>query len=394
MFIYTKLTSCNCGTNSGEIDKGQFRMLSQPKQIYSMSRLPDKLTLFIAFLSFLIPAIGSAKEWERWPEAKIPELGWDKKALDEAREYSASIDTESVMIVFRGKVLSAWGPVARKRNIHSIRKSLLSGLYGIQVERGLINTELTLADLNIDDNEPSLTAVEKSARVIDLLRARSGIYHSALYETKGMKKKRPERHSFKPDENFYYNNWDFNALGTIYEQLTESKIHADFKSLIADPIGMQDFQVSDGKYVTGDASIHPAYPFRMTARDLARVGQLFLNMGKWEDQQIIPESWVEETLTCYSDAGTRGGYGYMWWLERDGGRHLPGISVPQGSYSARGARGHYILVIPSMELVVVHRVNSDERGKRVKSSQFATLVEHIINAHSSGAEPNPDQTAP
>ena len=74
----------------------------------------------------------------------------------------------------------------------------------------------TLAELGIDDNEPSLTDVEKRATVRDLLTARSGVYHPALYETPGMAAMRPLRGSHLPGTHWYYNNWDFNALGTIY----------------------------------------------------------------------------------------------------------------------------------------------------------------------------------
>ncbi len=56
----------------------------------------------------------------------------------------------------------------------------------------------TLGDLGIDDNAPSLTDIEKKATVVDLLKARSGVYHPALYETKGREAKRPKRGSHAP----------------------------------------------------------------------------------------------------------------------------------------------------------------------------------------------------
>lgn len=72
-----------------------------------------------------------------------------------------------------------------------------------------------MAELGIDDNEPRLTDEEKRATVHDLLKARSGVYHPALYETARMKEKRPPRHSHASGTFWYYNNWDFNVLGTI-----------------------------------------------------------------------------------------------------------------------------------------------------------------------------------
>ena len=112
------------------------------------------------------------------------------------------------------------GDVATKSNLHSIRKSLLSALIGIAVDERKIDLGATMESLGIDDNEPGLTPTEKTATVGDLLKARSGIYHAALYETPGMARRRPARGSHAPGTFWHYNNWDFNALGTIYERAT------------------------------------------------------------------------------------------------------------------------------------------------------------------------------
>ena len=105
--------------------------------------------------------------------------------------------------------------------------------------------------MGIDDNEPSLTETEKQATVGDLIKARSGIYHPALYEHPIMKARRPERHSHAPGTFYYYNNWDFNALGTIFEQETGTKIFEEFDRRIAKSLQMEDFKISDCHYVTG-----------------------------------------------------------------------------------------------------------------------------------------------
>ena len=71
-----------------------------------------------------------------------------------------------------------------------------------------------------------------------------------------------------------------NTLGTIFEKLTGTKIFSEFETRIAKPIGMQDFRASGGKYENGADSIHPGYPFWMTARDMARFGYLYLRGGR------------------------------------------------------------------------------------------------------------------
>jgi CubicO group peptidase (beta-lactamase class C family) len=78
-----------------------------------------------------------------------------------------------------------------------------------------------------------------------LLEARSGIYHAALYETPDMAAKRPAHGSHAPGTFWHYNNWDFNALGTIYEHATGTGIYDALDALIARPIGMQDYRPQD-----------------------------------------------------------------------------------------------------------------------------------------------------
>ena len=340
----------------------------------------------MAALLLLVVAVGGRAlaqtryPGKAWDQPAAPEsLGWSTDKLKLARDYAATIQTAAVMVVVDGMVLDEWGETTKRFNVHSIRKSYLSALYGVHVKEGRIRLAATLADLGIDDNEPRLTAVEKQATVGDLLRARSGIYHAALYETRGMAMARPARGSYAPGTFWYYNNWDFNALGTILEQTTKTTIFEDFKRRIADPLEMEDFRLEDGTYVRGQESVHAAYPFRMTARDMARFGLLYLRNGRWRDRQVIPSEWVAESTRAYSNVGEGGGYGYLWWVS-SGGPHVTSAFFKGETFSARGAGGHYILVVPYLNLVIVHRVNTDQEDRFVTPSQFGHLVQLIMNA--------------
>ncbi|HEY4050345.1 MAG TPA: hypothetical protein VGM27_26065, partial [Acidobacteriaceae bacterium] len=87
-----------------------------------------------------------------WETATGPERSkWDAEKLTQARKYSESIGSAAVMIVQGGKVIDEWGAVDKKLVCYSMRKSLLSALYGIAVEQGKINPQSTLEQLNIDD---------------------------------------------------------------------------------------------------------------------------------------------------------------------------------------------------------------------------------------------------
>lgn len=316
-----------------------------------------------------------------WNEADVPP-GWSIDVLEKARQFAATIDTAAVTIVHRGRPVYQWGDVSARYKCHSIRKSLLSALIGIYVEEGRIDLEATLADLGIDDRE-GLTERERTATVMDLLTARSGIYHPTHYETPRMVRIKPARHSFGPGTWWCYNNWDFNALGTIFEQCVGTSIFEAFRERIAEPIGMEDYRYDDtrrdGEYVHSESSMHAAYPFRLSARDLARFGVLFLDGGRWNGTQVVPEKWVRMSVRPYSLAGDRGAYGYMWWVANQD-IHFPQMSVPHGTYSARGARGHYIVVVPERELVVVHRVDTDTAGRKVGALAFGALLETILEA--------------
>ncbi len=356
------------------------------KEFYLFYKRILALLLFIILIScsddnnnITKPYVPSQLSNSTWELIANPDaVGWSSKKLNEAYQYSLNIETAAVMIIYNGKVLYHWGEIDRKFCIHSCRKSLLSALYGIHVKEGNIDLSLTMGDLGIDDNPPSLSELEKTATIKMLLQARSGIYHEAAAEASSMKEARPERYSHAPGTFWYYNNWDFNVLGTIFEQETNKKIFEEFKVQIADQIGMEDFKVSDGSYVYEDLSLHPAYPFRITARDMARFGLLFLQNGIWNGKQIISKEWIKESTTSYSDAGMSGGYGYMWWVAVDGNL-LPGLKLEDGPYAASGYNGHFILVIPNYDLVIVHRVNTDINN-RVSSLQFAMLVGMILDA--------------
>jgi hypothetical protein len=140
-----------------------------------------------------------------------------------------------------------------------------------------------------------------------------------------------------------------------------------FEREIARPIGMQDYRPTDGQYVTGAASVYPAYPFKMSARDLARFALLYLHNGRWQERQIIPEGWVEESTKVYAHSAAGPGYGYRWWTGPINNGVPPSVCLPDGTLFARGTGGQYAFVIPSYALVVVHRATHAEGGRSLRA---------------------------
>lgn len=326
-----------------------------------------------------------------WTSAAPATQGFSQEGIDRAVGYAKQEGSTSGMIVHNGLVVAEWGDVSRKSNLYSVRKSFMSALIGIAIARGQIQLDDTLAQLSIDDKEPSLSPIEKQATLRMLLEARSGVYHPTVYETAAMVETRPARYSHSPGTFWYYNNWDFNVVGAIYEKATGNDIFNALQSEIADPIGMQDYRPSDGHYVSGGpVTMYPAYPFTMSARDLGRFALLYLHDGRWRDRQIVPAEWVAESTHSYSDTPT-GGYGYMWWTSVPAsGPGGPKAALLRPTYWADGHLGQYAVIVPSLDLVVVNLVDSRLTSKRMgqlKMEKLVWLVESAENATGIGPEP-------
>lgn len=133
---------------------------------------------------------------------------------------------------------------------------------------------------------------------------------------------------------------------------------------------------------------------------MARFGLLYLRHGRWNGKQIVPEAWIEKSSHASemvkTDGADHGGYEYLWWVDY-GGVHFPEVSLP-GIYSARGNGAHYIFIIPTLDMVIVHRTDNDPPVRDAKTiteianraspaglnrAQFGHLVKLILDAQTS-----------
>ena len=336
---------------------------------------------FVLRLCMLACAGAAAQEQypgESWQVVAPEARGWSAEKLAAAQALAETLDTAAVMVIDDGVVVAQWGDTDRLFPIHSMRKSILSALFGPYVGDE-IDLDATLAELKIDDKQ-GLTETEKQATVRHLMTARSGIYHPAAYEPESMKETRPERGSQAPGAQWFYNNWDFNALATIFEQETGRKLFEEFVERIAKPTGMVDYQSRHGRYLYDDDSVHPAYLFIMSARDLARFGWLMASEGRWQGEQLIPAEWIVESTKPVSEAWERGGFGYMWWTPAPRANRLFGVEVEAGAFAATGSGGEKMVILPQSDVVIVHRVNTSMDRDEVSDEDFARLLELILAA--------------
>lgn len=327
-----------------------------------------------------------------WRQYENPEdAGYSLEKLKESRELAEKEGSAAVLVVDRGHVLLAWGDVVRPFRCHSVRKSFLSALYGPFVDDGTIDLKTPLANLGIDDLD-RLTPAEKKATIGDLLKSRSGVYHPAAKEVEGTDAGRPARGSHAPGTFFYYNNWDFNLLGVLFEKITGKKIFEEFRRRFAGPLGMEDYDLEwMGYELEPSRSLHPAYAFRMSARDAARFGWLFAQRGIWMDEPVLSESWVQASTAMHSDLGIGRGYGYCWWVYPKGswGKDTNRSHLNQyDKFAAVGSGGHLVLVVPEAEFVFVHRADTDN-GRRVGGGPIWILADKILAARDRPAKPQP-----
>ena len=308
---------------------------------------------------------------ERWSRLVEPEeAGWSRNRLADAVSFARDIGTDALLVVHAGLVVSAFGEVDAEFDLYSVRKSLMSVAFGVFVDRGVIDLEASLGDLGINDLA-GLTPREKTATVDDLLTSRSGVYHPAAYETRRMREKRPARGSYYPGEFWFYNNWDFNVLSTIFMKETGYDFFEAFAREVATPLNFEHFGLEDTRYyVDEDASRHPAYLFEMSALDLARIGLLMLNNGEFNGHRILSRAWVEQSTSAIHvwDTDEPGaGYGYMWKV------------TPAGFYAA-GAGAQRVFVVPQDRIVIVHLANRREEEK-VRNDDVRALYDLILQAY-------------
>jgi CubicO group peptidase (beta-lactamase class C family) len=326
-------------------------------------------------------AVFPGAEWERIADPETAGYCADKLALvtDRAKQMS----TTAMMAVVGGRVLYEYGDLTTVSYLASVRKSVLAMLYGNYVESGKIKLDKTLAELEIDDIG-GLLPIEKQATVADLLGARSGVYHEASNPGDSLASA-PPRGSQKPGTYFLYSNWDFNALGTIFEQETKQSIYDALEKDLVVPIGMRDFDRSTHRR-SGDAkrSIHLAYHMNFSTRDMARIGYVMLRGGEWSGRQVVPRNWVTRIssvvtpVTEMNPAAMRKGpfgYGYLWWIW-DGPWSTGGYDA---AYTGQGAVGQFITVLPRLDMVVAHKTVPGQ-NRNVAGGQYRQLLDRIVNA--------------
>ncbi|MFA5713885.1 MAG: serine hydrolase [Bacteroidales bacterium] len=310
--------------------------------------------------------------WERniypqdgWSVAAPEKYGYRNDMGNEIESFiAANMTTTGLVVVVGGEIIYQYGNLTQLSYLASCRKSILAMLMGNYVENGTIELSLTVGQMGMDD-VGGLLPIEKEASILNCITARSGVYHIAS-NTGDDRAYAPERGSQIPGQYYLYNNWDFNIAGTIFENLTAKNIYVAFEEEFAQPLGFQDFSLSaQKKGGTLSISQYPSYHFYLSTRDMARLGYLMLREGRWKESQILSKMWVSTITAPFTRVYEMNpdsrkikswGYGYMWWVW-DG---LASRGPYRGAYTAKGAGGQYITVLPALDMVIAHKTATND----------------------------------
>src|ERR1700744_3609881 len=265
-------------------------------------------------------------------------------------------------VLVRDELVYTAGPQDEPLPIHSIRKSIISALFGQLIAGGLVRLDTTLADLGVEDS-PQLTPMEKSATLHHVLTSSSGVYLPLEFEASydvfaNAPASWPDRESSLPGTRFHYSNWNFNVLGDISQRVSAPALFVAVAQLLARPLGFRDWDpLAHGRLhyrsdLLGATPRYPNYAIAMSPRDLATFGQLYCAGGTWQGQQIVSSDWISRSTQPVMATGLPdpfGHYGYLW-----GGRGENTTSpLPQGSFSAVGIGGRGLSVVPPPGLLLL-----------------------------------------
>lgn len=153
----------------------------------------------------------------------------------------------------------------------------------------------------------------------------------------------------EPRSHFNYSSGTANLLSRLYQEtLGDSQDSYDeYMRAIYRPLGFQNaiFEVDASGVFVGSSYLYAS------ARDWARMGQLMLDDGIINGERIVTSGWIRRA-TSPNESTNQKAYGYQWWLNR-GNENLRWSDIPEDAFAAQGNRQQYVMIVPSLELVIV-----------------------------------------
>ncbi|MEP6750226.1 MAG: serine hydrolase, partial [Bacteroidota bacterium] len=290
-----------------------------------------------------------------------------------AAANASGMGWHSFMFLRHGHVIAEgwWKPFepAFTHTLYSLSKSFTSTAIGLLVKDGKLNIDSTVTSFFPDEIPATPDAHLKQMKVRHLLTMNTGHSEDTMPKLRASedtwtKTFLAQPVTFEPGAHFLYNTGATYMLGAIVYKITGQTLAAFLGPRLFQPLDIKDYN-----WETSPQGLNTAgYGLRVKTEDIAKLGQMYLQKGKWNNKEILTESWVHDA-TSYQTKSQEGngdwsqGYGYQFW------RCKPGF------YRGDGAFGQFCIVMPEQDAVMAVTSESWDMQK-----SMTTIWENLLPA--------------
>jgi CubicO group peptidase (beta-lactamase class C family) len=310
-----------------------------------------------------------------WRSSTPEQQGMDSALLAQAAEKVRhdSISLFSLLVIRNGYIVSETyfqgAGAGERREVYSVTKSFTSTLVGIAIDQGLIDgVKPTAASFFPGRTFQNDDARKQAMTLENVLTMNTGLgwvegdpAYQNLYTSQdwaGYMLDLPM--VAQPGTRFNYCSGCTHLLSTILQSKSGDAASFARKNLFA-PLGITGY-----RWDTDNRNIPiGGWGLKLTPREMAKLGYLFLHNGQWNGQQVVSSAWVQAATQKRSSTDGTLGYGYQWW-----------IYDKYGAYTALGRYGQTIFVAPNANLVIVTTALSEDNNDRI----FALIDKYIMPA--------------
>ena len=314
-----------------------------------------------------------------WLAASPALLGFDPEHLESALADIGRMDGIYSFILVRNGFLAAEqyfreGHRTKPHNLKSASKSVLSALIGVAVQEGLLHLDVPVCDI-IPGSKRNDDSRKAEITVRHLLTMTSGLeptsyraYNSWVLNGDWVKSALDRPLVADPGTRFQYSTGNTHLLSAVLTAATgmSTKAYANRKLFEPMAITIHGWDTDPkGIYQGGNNLL-------LVPRDMARIGQLYLDRGKYGERQLIPEAWVDESTRPgrFGKNEVYGSYGYLWYCNPDG----------HDAYVAVGFGGQYIYISREYNCVIVVTATLTSKGREWERRLFALIHGDVFGA--------------
>jgi CubicO group peptidase (beta-lactamase class C family) len=250
--------------------------------------------------------------------------------------------------------------IGTRSPVHSVTKSVLSILIGIAIDRGYLRLDQKLSDFLPEASEAAVDPLVREIEVRDLLTMTAGFEAGAsdyppkisvpTSETWRWMLDRPMK--YPSGSHFSYDTSEQNLMSIVLTRAIKQDAKRFAQHSLFEPLQIEDYNwpVDVDGYLIGATSLS------LTARDMAKIGVLYLQQGRWGAEQIVSNAFVLDSTTKHNEGGppTNAAYGYFWWITK--------TKTDLDAFFAAGSGSQLIYVVPKRDLVIALAAESVPGG--------------------------------